>query len=957
MGSTSSICERLSGGGRADSVELRSVRSVPIVVATAIPQGVVLPMACAVPVATGALHSGATPVVSSVPSGTAWETAGAGVPQPRALGGDPVLVRATLSRQKRSVLVGINYTGTGSELSGCVADVARIQPLLEQLGFLTTVDCQMVLTDDGQHQLPTRDNMIAALQWLVSGVETGDALFFHYSGHGGRAQCSKSEAADGFHETLCPLDYDSAGMLEDTELFELLVKPLPSGVRLTCLLDACHSAGALNLPYLFTGTKDNLHDALCGKAIDMVLSKDWCRDVMAWNHGNPLHMAFDALSMGLGLWNLRQESKAAEGANEAGFKAEEAQNVGLSVGEVLAITGCRSDQTSADVGRVSGHFNLQGIQSGARTSSGGALTSVFIESLTTDQNVTTLQLLERMRKRLEDEGFDQVPQVASSLLIELQTPFRLDEITLPPQPSAAASDPRNVKGVNNFLSGMARRPTGQSMMMGATAADGSTPWAQIAGAAGAGALLGFLAANAMRSNHAHTDLSQVGGFMAAPAATALPSYGEYTGAATVVNMYAGGEDERPGQDPPPPGSAPAPSGFARGELSRNSSATSSTCSSRTNSPSVAQKVAKYEEPSAKVTGLAQFDRILSQDQRQTLLGREDPLLYPVKTLVGPSVAEHPVCLVTQCSVDRLDRLQAQLMSWEGEVSAAIFVDEEPNSEAAGRMCEEIVRVCDEAAFQGHRSPWTITAVFRVDASEIRCAAYDCLYPINALRNVALRAASAEFVFLLDVDFVPSRGLQALDASTLRRLLSCGEDAFAALVIPAFEVRSQSCLPTSGFALRQAYVQGAAQAFHVSHFPAGHRATNFHRWLDRSSESGDGPHFYSVEYEEGFEPYVIALRSRVPPYDERFRGYGMNKISHVYEMNARGCTFRTLDSPESFVVAREHQRSKSWHLMYDAGHEDQRARLAYHFAQFKTEIQTLSGCTRAPLNGFRNTVVC
>lgn len=137
------------------------------------------------------------------------------------------------------------------------------------------------------------------------------------------------------------------------------------------------------------------------------------------------------------------------------------------------------------------------------------------------------------------------------------------------------------------------------------------------------------------------------------------------------------------------------------------------------------------------------------------------------------------------------------MSWEGEVSAAIFVDEEPNSEAAGRMCEEIVRVCDEAAFQGHRSPWTITAVFRVDASEIRCAAYDCLYPINALRNVALRAASAEFVFLLDVDFVPSRGLQALDASTLRRLLSCGEDAFAALVIPAFEVRSQSCLPTSG----------------------------------------------------------------------------------------------------------------------------------------------------------------
>ena len=30
----------------------------------------------------------------------------------------------------------------------------------------------------------------------------GDALFFHYSGHGGREECST--AASGFVETLCP---------------------------------------------------------------------------------------------------------------------------------------------------------------------------------------------------------------------------------------------------------------------------------------------------------------------------------------------------------------------------------------------------------------------------------------------------------------------------------------------------------------------------------------------------------------------------------------------------------------------------------------------------------------------------------------------------------------------------------------------------------------------------------
>jgi glycosyltransferase-like protein LARGE len=357
---------------------------------------------------------------------------------------------------------------------------------------------------------------------------------------------------------------------------------------------------------------------------------------------------------------------------------------------------------------------------------------------------------------------------------------------------------------------------------------------------------------------------------------------------------------------------------------------------------MAQGHAQFKEPSKRV--VLHFERKVreARQDRDALLGRVDPLPYHVKTLLSPESepeSEHPVCLVTQCSVDRLDRLHAQLMAWEGEVSAAIFVDEDPNTEAADMVCEKIVRVCEGAAFQRHRPPWTVTAVFRTDASEVRCPAYDCLYPINALRNVALRTARAEFVLLLDVDFVPSCGLQALDASTLGRLLLCGEDGFAALVIPAFEFRSQNCLPTNGFSVREAYAQGVAQAFHIGHFPAGHRATNFHRWLHRSSESRGGPHFYSVDYEEGFEPYVIALRSRVPPYDERFRGYGMNKISHAYEMNARGCTFRTLDAHDTFVVAREHQRSKSWHLMYDAGQEEQRARLAYHFAQFKTELQT------------------
>eukprot|EP00438_Fugacium_kawagutii_P001390 Skav209308 [mRNA] locus=scaffold994:321728:325834:+ [translate_table: standard] len=96
-------------------------------------------------------------------------------------------------------------------------------------------------------------------------------------------------------------------------------------------------------------------------------------------------------------------------------------NIGLAVGEVVAITGCRSDQTSADVHNVHAprryeDFQVQpsgrraSLQLGRRrsmpnTAAGGALTTVFME----------------IRGRLEEEEYDQVPQLATSLLIELKS--------------------------------------------------------------------------------------------------------------------------------------------------------------------------------------------------------------------------------------------------------------------------------------------------------------------------------------------------------------------------------------------------------------------------------------------------------------------------------------------------------------------------------------------------------
>ena len=62
------------------------------------------------------------------------------------------------------------------------------------------------------------------------------------------ADCNED---DGFDETLVPCDYTSCGQIPDDALWKRLVNMVPEGVRLTAIMDCCHSGTGLDLPFKF----------------------------------------------------------------------------------------------------------------------------------------------------------------------------------------------------------------------------------------------------------------------------------------------------------------------------------------------------------------------------------------------------------------------------------------------------------------------------------------------------------------------------------------------------------------------------------------------------------------------------------------------------------------------------------------------------------------------------------
>ncbi|XP_047973813.1 metacaspase-1-like [Salvia hispanica] len=161
----------------------------------------------------------------------------------------PITLRQA-ARGKRALLCCISYKKKKFELKGTIHDMKNMRDLLiHQFHF--PPESILILAEKETYLEPTRKNIEDSFRWLMRGIEEGDSLVFYFSGHGLRQRGIHGDEIDGFDETICPLDFETNGMIFDNYINETLVNPLIKGVTLHAIVDSCHSGTVLDLPLVY----------------------------------------------------------------------------------------------------------------------------------------------------------------------------------------------------------------------------------------------------------------------------------------------------------------------------------------------------------------------------------------------------------------------------------------------------------------------------------------------------------------------------------------------------------------------------------------------------------------------------------------------------------------------------------------------------------------------------------
>jgi hypothetical protein len=205
----------------------------------------------------------------------------------------------------------------------------------------------VLIMSDNTSKKPTKTNILNEIKNLLTNAKSGDKLFLAFSGHGSTMKDTNGDEKDGLDECFVPLDFN---YISDDEIKLVINNYLKKDVTLFALFDCCHSGTILDLRYQYLDSE---------------------------NYDNP-----------------SENTKETE-----------------TIGNIIMISGCRDNQTSADA-----YINSK---------SQGAMTWAFLDTLNNNTSLTWKDLITTMRSSLLKSDYEQTPQLSSGNKLDINTKFYL----------------------------------------------------------------------------------------------------------------------------------------------------------------------------------------------------------------------------------------------------------------------------------------------------------------------------------------------------------------------------------------------------------------------------------------------------------------------------------------------------------------------------------------------------
>ncbi|CAG9768004.1 unnamed protein product [Ceutorhynchus assimilis] len=240
--------------------------------------------------------------------------------------------------------------------------------------------------------------------------------------------------------------------------------------------------------------------------------------------------------------------------------------------------------------------------------------------------------------------------------------------------------------------------------------------------------------------------------------------------------------------------------------------------------------------------------------------------------------EWDISYVTHLSYDRAHRMESIAKIWTGPISFTLYVSD--------AEWTNIIRIITDSEVLSSRTDIAYHAVFKQGK----------FYPINTLRNTGLNHIKTPYSFLIDIDFTPMRSLFEILKENIK---SIGDLKKKALIVPAFEAKEPNIgLPKSKIELLKLVAKNEIKPFLADTWSVGHAPTNYEKWKTEYQP-------YQVKWQPHYEPYIV-VKSNVVQYDERFLGFGWNKVSHIMELEAQNYEFIVLS--DVFILHETHAMS-------------------------------------------------